>query len=272
MRCSSSQDAFEARELYVNDTKLNILHAASASHVLSMKKTTILFDLGGTLAHYYERSEFPAILEEAIAHVQSLLEKRGLLTVTQDVVRARLRKEDYESPDYRSRPLEDRLAEIFDIDTFARTDGLVPEMCRCFVRPVFARARCYEDTLPALRELRSKRFRTAIVSNTSWGSPSFLWREEIVRMGLSEQMDALVFDRDVGWRKPAKAIFEFALEKLQADPNECVFVGDDLRWDIDGAEALGIDAILIDRGRNAPVAEKRTITDLYQLLFMLSSP
>jgi len=85
-------------------------------------------------------------------------------------------------------------------------------------------------------------------------------------------MDALVFDRDVGWRKPAKPIFEFALEKLQADPDECIFVGDEPRWDIDGPQALGIDAILIDRRPNTPTAEKRTVKDLSHLLTMLSSP
>lgn len=235
-----------------------------------MKKTTVLFDLGGTLVHYYERSEFPAILEQAIAQVQSLLEKKGLLTVTHDVVRARTRKEDHESPDNRSRPLEDRLTRIFDIDTSTRTDELVSEMCRYFMRPIFARGWCYEDTFPALRELRSKGFRTAIVSNTSWGSPASLWRDEITHIGLDAQMDALVFDRDVGWRKPAKPVFEFALEKLHAHPRECTFVGDEPRWDLDGPRALGIDAILIDRRPNTPSAEQHTVKHLSDLVPTLS--
>jgi putative hydrolase of the HAD superfamily len=235
-----------------------------------MEKTTVLFDLGGTLVHYYERSEFPAILEQAIAQVRALLEKKGLLTVTPDTVRARVRKEDHESPDNRSRPLENRLIRIFDIDTSARTNDLVSEMCRYFVRPIFARGQCYEDTFPVLRELRAKGFRTAVVSNTSWGSPTYLWHDEMKRIGLFEYMDALVFDRDVGWRKPARPIFEFALEKVQARPNECIFVGDEPRWDVEGSQALGIDAILIDRLGNAPTAEKRTVKNLSDLLCVLS--
>jgi putative hydrolase of the HAD superfamily len=237
-----------------------------------MKKTTILFDLGGTLVHYYERSEFPAILEQAIVQAQSLLEKKSLLTVTHDVVQARMRKEDHESPDNRSRPLEDRLIRIFDIDASARTDELVPEMCRYFMRPIFTRGRCYEDTFSVLHELRLKGFRTAIVSNTSWGSPSSLWRDEIKRIGLHEYMDALVFDRDVGWRKPAKPIFEFVLEKLQAHPDECIFVGDEPRWDRDGAQAVGMDAILIDRRPNTLAAEQHTLKHLSDLLPTLSRP
>lgn len=237
--------------------------------MLRMKKTTVLFDLGGTLVHYYERSEFPAILAQGIAEVQSLLEKRGLLAVTPGTVRARVSEEDHESPDNRSRPLEDRLIRIFDIDTSTRSEELVSEMCGHFVRPIFARSQCYQDTFPVLRELRARGFRTAIVSNTSWGSPAFLWRDEIKRIGLAEYMDALVFDRDIGWRKPARPIFEFALERLQARPDECVFVGDEPRWDIEGSRALGIEAILVDRVGNAPIGQERTVKDLSDLLPIL---
>ena len=244
----------------------SIFYAGHRYPGMNMKKTTVLFDLGGTLVHYYERSEFPAILEEAIARVQSLLEKRGLLTVTNDFVWARMRTEDHESADNRSRPLEDRLVRIFNLHATRIADELVSEMCQCFTRPIFARGRYYEDTLPVLRELRSDSFRMAIVSNTSWGSPASLWRDEIERIGLGEYMVALVFDRDVGWRKPAKPIFEFALEKLQAHSDECVFVGDEPRWDVDGPQALGIDAILVDRRPNAPHAARQcTVKNLYDL-------
>ena len=93
-----------------------------------------------------------------------------------------------------------------------------------------------------------------------------------MRIGLHEQMDALVFDRDVGWRKPARPIFEFALEKLHANPDECIFVGDERRWDVDGSQAFGIDAILIDRRRNKLTTEERTVKDLFHLLHILSRP
>jgi len=36
-------------------------------------KSTVLFDLGGTLARYFEKSEFPEILKQAITEVQNYL-------------------------------------------------------------------------------------------------------------------------------------------------------------------------------------------------------
>jgi len=61
------------------------------------------------------------------------------------------------------------------------------------MNPIFARGRCYEDTLPTLQRLRAGDFKTAIVSKTPWGSPAVLWREEMERFGLSEWMDVVVF-------------------------------------------------------------------------------
>lgn len=233
---------------------------------LTMKKTVIMFDLGGTLVQYYERSEFPTVLEECIAEVENFLGGKGLLSLPPDIVRAKVREEDYESSDNRSRPLEERLTRIFGIDASVRTDKLLMDICRHFMKPVFARAHCYEDTLPALREVRSRGLRAAIVSNTSWGSPASLWREEIRRHRLDGYVTAIVFDRDVGWRKPAKEIFNFALKRLRAHPGECVFVGDEPKWDLDGPRSVGIDPILIDRRQHNLVIGAQAIAELSQLI------
>ena len=95
--------------------------------------------------------------------------------------------------------------------------------------------------------MRAQGIKTAIVSNTPWGSPAALWREELARLGLADAVDVLVFCPDCGWRKPARQIFDYALGKLKAMPEQCVFVGDDPRWDIAGPEAVGMAAVLIDR-------------------------
>jgi putative hydrolase of the HAD superfamily len=229
-------------------------------------KNTILFDLGGTLAQYYDRSEFPGILDQAITEVQDYLRGENILDVSPESIRRRAKEEDYEARDYSVRPLEGRLARIFQIDDRARSDELVMALCRCFMRPIFARGRCYEDALPVLRELRSRSFRSAIISNTPWGSPASLWREEVERLGLSKCVDAVVFCRDAGWRKPAGQIFKFALEELQASPQDCIFVGDDPRWDLVGPRGVGIEAILTDRRGTMQDAGEKSIESLYELL------
>jgi len=232
-------------------------------------KNTILFDLGGTLAYYYNMSEFPSILEQAIREIQFYLHEKGLLTVTPELIHIRVGEENHESPDYRSRPLEERLTRIFGLEAPIATDELLMEMCKRFMAPIFARGKCYEDTFPALQELRSRGFETAIVSNTSWGSPAALWRGEIKRLGLDSYMDSIVFDRDIGWRKPSDRIFQFAMKTLGVLPGDCLFVGDEPKWDLRGPRAVGMEAVLIDRQGTMGGLEDRLIKNLHELTLKL---
>jgi putative hydrolase of the HAD superfamily len=88
----------------------------------------------------------------------------------------------------------------------------------------------------------------------------------VAELGLVEWLDAVVFCTDVGWRKPAKSIFEQVLAQLQARPQACVFVGDEPRWDLEGPRRMGMEAILIDRQGTAPAMGEVSISDLYGLL------
>jgi len=230
-------------------------------------KNTVLFDLGNTLVYYFERQEFLEILRQAITEVQNYLRQERLLHVSSDVMWSQVNAEDYESSDYRVRPLEERLTRIFQIDELDQSCDVIMHMCRCFMKPILARVYCYEDTLPTLEELRSKGYRMAIVSNTTWGSPASLWREHVENFGLNRYMDALVFCRDAGWRKPAKQIFEYTLEKLQVHPQDCIFVGDDPRWDLVGPSTVGIEPVTIDRKRTMKqVKEAWIISNLRELV------
>jgi putative hydrolase of the HAD superfamily len=228
-------------------------------------KNAILFDLGNTLVQYYVKSEFPAILAQAISEVQEFLREKDLLSVSPQLVWQRVKDENYEIQDHRVRPLGERLRRIFQLEASTEFHDLEMALCRRFLKPTFARSRRYQDTLPMLRELKSRGFKVAIVSNTPWGSPANLWREEIARHGLSEHMDVVVFCTDIGWRKPAQQIFEYTLERLQVLPQHCVFVGDNPVWDLMGPRAVGIEAILIDRPGVMRKVREDPIRNLHEL-------
>jgi HAD superfamily hydrolase (TIGR01509 family) len=238
-------------------------------------KEAVLFDLGNTLVHYYERSEFPAILEEAILAVRAHLRDRGLLRVSEEAMWQAVGQENHEAADARVRPLVGRLARIFLLNRQVALD-VGQAMERCFTGPIFARAQRYPDSLPLLRELRARGLKAAVISNTPWGSPGDLWREELQRLGLADWLDTAVFCTDVGWRKPARPLFVAALAKLDAEVGDCLFVGDDPRWDLAGAEAMGIDTVLINRARAGPADPEidpagqqqtiRTLDELWRFL------
>jgi FMN phosphatase YigB (HAD superfamily) len=83
------------------------------------------------------------------------------------------------------------------------------------------------------------------VSNTPWGTPARSWRAELARHNVLAAVDATIFCTDVGYRKPHSAPFEHALRILDVSAADAVFVGDDPRWDVAGAQNAGIQPILL---------------------------
>lgn len=115
----------------------------------------------------------------------------------------------------------------------------------------------YEDVLPVLEELRRAELRLGLVSN---GIRDL--REFVVHHSLD--VDAVVGSRAHGYVKPHPTIFQAALQQLGVEPAEAVMVGDSLEEDVEGARALGMRAILMDRQeRHVDIAER--LIDLYGL-------
>lgn len=104
----------------------------------------------------------------------------------------------------------------------------------------------HDDSLPAIRELRDRGLRTAVVSNCD-----HLTGPVVERLGLSEATDAVVLSFEVGAAKPDERIYRTALERLGASAGEAVFVDDQAPY-CDGAAALGIATFLIQRDGAAP--------------------
>jgi putative hydrolase of the HAD superfamily len=69
----------------------------------------------------------------------------------------------------------------------------------------------------------------------------------------------------VGFSKPNSAIFNLALQKCKAAPNEICFIGDNIANDIRPAKALGMKTVLIcDKGGNSEA--DYTLTSLEEFL------
>ncbi len=211
----------------------------------------VLLDLGNTLVRYYTREQFPGVLAECIGSCRRLLLNRGVV-LQEEGLWDRVREQDRGSPGNRVYPLEDRLRHIFGV----RDEETMDALCVAFTEPIFSLAVLYDDVKPTLEELRGRGVRTAIVSNTPWGSPAGLWRRELDRLGLTPLVDGEVFCRDVGWRKPDPRVFTHALNLLGVEPGDALFVGDDPRWDVEGPRALGMRALLLDRTGDNPDALK----------------
>jgi putative hydrolase of the HAD superfamily len=98
----------------------------------------------------------------------------------------------------------------------------------------------YDDALPAIAALRSHGLRIGLVSNGQRDLEEFAEHHEL-------DVDVCVGSKHHGFVKPHASIFEAALAALGVAPAEAAMVGDSAEDDIEGARALGMQAVLIDR-------------------------
>jgi HAD superfamily hydrolase (TIGR01549 family) len=122
----------------------------------------------------------------------------------------------------------------------------------------------FEDALPVLEELRAASLRIGVVSNGIRDLTQFVAHHRL-------DVDAIVDSRSHGRVKPHPTIFQAALDLLEVDASAAVMVGDSLEEDVEGARALGMRAILVDRDHRHPEVEDRLL-DLYGLPAALGLP
>lgn len=100
----------------------------------------------------------------------------------------------------------------------------------------------YDDVRPALQYLRRRGLRLAVVSNWDHRLPELL-----DRLGLLPYFDAVIYSAAVGVEKPHGKIFRNCLEELGVSSSRAMHVGDQAIEDIEGALALGMRALRVDR-------------------------
>ena len=119
----------------------------------------------------------------------------------------------------------------------------------------------HDDSLPVLRALRERAVKTAVVSNCSRST-----RPVVDRLGLEDEVDAVILSFEVGAAKPNPAIYRAATDRLGVEPSARVIFVDDQERYCDGAAALGLRAVLIDRRGDPSPAEHPVIRSLFEVL------
>jgi putative hydrolase of the HAD superfamily len=104
------------------------------------------------------------------------------------------------------------------------------------VERMFGHIRPDETMVEAVRRARTHGIRTGLISN-SMGVGRY------DRSAFPELFDGVVISGEEGMHKPQPGIFRLGAERVGLRPEECVFV-DDLRENCQGAEAVGMTAVL----------------------------
>jgi putative hydrolase of the HAD superfamily len=106
----------------------------------------------------------------------------------------------------------------------------------------------YDDARPVLEELRGRGLQIGLLSNSARDLDAFVAHHAL-------RVDAVLTSISHGKTKPHETIFRRMLELLGVEPAQAAMVGDTLEDDVEGARAVGMQALLVDREGRYPELE-----------------
>jgi HAD superfamily hydrolase (TIGR01662 family) len=135
-------------------------------------------------------------------------------------------------------------------------------------------AKVVEDAFEVLETLRKNRYKLAMIANAG----SIGARNVIASCRLEDYFDAIVISGELGIEKPAREIFEAALDRLKVKAENTIMVGNRIDADIVGANRIGMRSVWFkwnDHYQETISSEEErpdfVIKSLFELLCILSS-
>jgi FMN phosphatase YigB (HAD superfamily) len=101
--------------------------------------------------------------------------------------------------------------------------------------------------------------RVAALSNASFSAR--ILHNELHRHGIGDAFEFVLTSGDFGVRKPARAVFDDAVQRLHVSPKDVWFIGDTFEEDIVGATAAGLDAYWLTSAEHTSHPADRCVRD-----------
>jgi putative hydrolase of the HAD superfamily len=108
-----------------------------------------------------------------------------------------------------------------------------------------------KESTRLLKELKRGGYQIAIVSDMTTN----IQLKKMKKLKITPYIDYLITSEEAGSEKPHSIMFLLALNKLGIKPEEAIMVGDNSVNDVEGANSVGIDTVLIKRGKLARKAK-----------------
>ena len=119
----------------------------------------------------------------------------------------------------------------------------------------------HSEIIPMLTKIKEKGLQIGLISNC-FSEESAIIRKSI----LYPFFDVACLSYDEGVKKPEEEIYRRCLERLQVQPEECIYVGDGGSNELEAAKALGMKAMqatwYLKEGTSQPCKRKGTFEHL----------
>lgn len=225
----------------------------------------VFFDAGETLVHPHP--SFLGLFESTCAERGVEVDIRALPAVAGDL----LAELDVKQRDGFTFSTSHEESRAFWLEFYSRllaglglekVEELAGNLYRNFTDP--ANYVLYEDVMQTLQGLEQMGMDIGLISNFE------AWLEGLLeRLGILGFFRHLYISGRVGTEKPHRDIFDMALNGAGVQPQQALHVGDSLSSDINGARAVGLIPVMIDRMNHHAEIDCIRLTDLRQLLRLL---
>ncbi len=217
----------------------------------------VLFDYGDTLVTYSRAAAEPP-LRQAYATIRVRLQSAlGVELPAADWLLERISAQvdrgiarDYESGTLQEVDIAATYAACFAAIGLTVPPDLLDWVMETEQRAWFDAVVTGPSVRGTLHRLRAAGLRLGVVSNAAY-LPR-LMRRQLGHVELLSYLAGTSWSSEVGRRKPDPAIYHDALGKLRVEPEETLFVGDRVREDILGPQAVGMRAVLTHEFRQEP--------------------
>ena len=238
-----------------------------------MKKySALLFDLFDTLV-MFKPSLLPKVTlngeiwnstaEHVFTEMRSSLGEMEFTDFYEPFVESHRELMELRKKDLREYPNRKRFEIFMEKMGLRRDDGLLDRFVLSHMKSLSGAMVYPEHHTEVLLYLKEKGYRLSVVSNFDHAPTA---RELLRKFGIADFFEHTVISEEVGWRKPHRKIFEFALASLGENPSEVIFIGDNPEADIMGSSDCGIDSVWVKRREQfTQVKPKFTIKNLEDL-------
>lgn len=139
--------------------------------------------------------------------------------------------------------IEDVFRDVFAANGYEISDEQTVHLCEGFRRISLIYLCLFPDTLACLDGLKKAGKKIYLLSNAQ---RSFTW-QELELTGLISYFDGILISSDEGCMKPDPEFYNICCRRYQLDKAQCVMIGNELKSDMAGAKAAGIDGFYINR-------------------------
>ena len=156
-------------------------------------------------------------------------------------------------------------------------------MLELWEKPLFPHAlnmyHAYWDTLirqaqssPGVQKFMQELKKRGICIGIGTDMTAYVQYKKLSALGLDSYIDFIVTSEEAGAEKPDSHLFDICVEKAGVSANECVFIGDSLKKDVEGSAKCGLKGIWYTQGKEPeteveyPVIQSFETLDVEELL------